>query len=263
MGLAERDRAYIIVGGSKGMGLEVTKLLAASGARIAIISRHGVESALATVPPELSASISSVIGDATQAESIGLAISEAVEALGGMVHGLVTTNAERRYGDLLDSSDADWLHAFENLVMGTVRCCRAVIPHMIKAGSGSIVTLGAYSVRSPKSYLFPYSSSKASIVNITKNIALTYGPKGVRANCVCPGVIETERAKKRLDDLVTEHGITRDEAGSLDVTNLGMRVALQRLGKPGEVANLIAFLLSEKSSYINGALINIDGGTEF
>ena len=262
MDLGEKGKGFIVVGGSKGMGFEVAKLLAASGARIAIISRHGAEDALATLPPDLGKNITSILGDATQAESIDHAISQAVETLGS-VHGLVTANAERRYGDLLDSSDADWLHAFESVVMGTVRCCRALIPHMINAGGGSIVTLGAYSARSPKSYLFPYASSKASIVNITKNIARAYGAQGIRANCVCPGVIETERSKKRLDDLVIEHRINRVEAGSLDIANLGMNVALKRLGKPNEVANLITFLLGEKSAYISGALINIDGGTEF
>ena len=262
MDLEEKGKGFIVVGGSKGMGFEVAKLLAASGARIAIISRHGAEDALATLPPDLGNNITSILGDATQAESIDHAISQAVETLGS-VHGLVTANAERRYGDLLDSSDADWLHAFESVVMGTVRCCRALIPHMINAGGGSIVTLGAYSARSPKSYLFPYASSKASIVNITKNIARAYGAQGIRANCVCPGVIETERSKKRLDDLVIEHRINRVEAGSLDIANLGMSVALKRLGKPNEVANLITFLLGEKSAYISGALINIDGGTEF
>ena len=134
---------------------------------------------------------------------------------------------------------------------------------MIEAGGGSIVTLGAYSVRSPKSYLFPYSSSKASVASITKNIAKTYGEHGIRANCVCPGIIETERAKKRLDDLVTERGITREEAVTIDIANLNMSPALKRLGQAHEVADLIVFLLSEKSAYMTGALINIDGGTDF
>ena len=262
MDLGVKDKGYIVVGGSKGMGFEVAKLLAANGAKVAIISRNGAEAAAAALASEHGVQVTSVRGDATQSESIDQAITQAVETLSG-VHGLVTANAERRYGGLLDSSDADWLHAFESIVMGTVRCCRAVVPHMIDAGGGSIVTLGAYSVRSPKSFLFPYTSSKASVANITKNIARTYGDQGIRANCVCPGVIETERAKKRLDDLMAERGITRDEAGALDLANLGMTVALQRLGKPREVADLITFLLSDRSSYISGALINIDGGTEF
>jgi 3-oxoacyl-[acyl-carrier protein] reductase len=262
MNLGLMDKGFIVVGGSKGMGFEVAKELAANGAKIAIISRNGAENAVATIHSDSGVQVHSILGDATQSQSIGQAIDQAVDILGG-VHGLVTTNAERRYGGLLDSSDDDWLHAFESVVMGTVRCCRAALPHMISAGGGSIVTLGAYSVRSPKPYLFPYASSKASVANITKNIAQTYGSHGIRANCVCPGVIETERSRKRLDDLIAEHAIDRDEAGTLDIANLGMKVALQRLGKPSEVGNLIAFLLSEKSAYINGALINIDGGTEF
>ena len=262
MDLDLKDQGFVIVGGSKGMGLAVAKQMAANGANVAIISRNGADDAAAELAAEHHVLATSIRSDATESDSIDQAIAEAAAALGG-VRGLVTSNAERKYGGLLDSSDADWLHAFESLVMGTVRCCRAVIPHLIEGGGGSIVTLGAYSVRSPKSYLFPYASSKASVANITKNIARTYGADGIRANCVCPGVIETERSKKRLDDLMIEQGVDRDEAGVIDIAKLGMNVALQRLGTPGEVADLIAFLLSERSAYISGALINIDGGTEF
>ncbi len=262
MDLGIKDQGYVVVGGSKGMGLEVAKQLASNGASVAIISRSGAEDTAAGLAAEHGVLVTSIRGDATDSKSVDQAIAQAVETLGG-VRGLVTANAERRYGGLLDSSDDDWLHAFQSLVMGTVRCCRAVIPHFIEAGGGSIVTLGAYSIRAPKPFLFPYSSSKAAIANITKNIATTYGDQGIRANCVCPGVIETERSKKRLDDLMAEQGVSREEAGTLDIANLGMNVAAQRLGKASEVAELITFLLSERSAYMTGALINIDGGTHF
>ena len=159
MDLGVKDQGYIIVGGSKGMGLAVAELLAANGANIAIISRNGADAAAAALASKHGVLATSVRGDATESKSIDQAIAEAVATLGGVV-GLVTSNAERRYGGLLDSSDADWLHAFESLVMGTVRCCRAVVPHMIEAGGGSIVTLGAYSVRSPKSFLSPTRRAK-------------------------------------------------------------------------------------------------------
>ena len=262
MDLGLAGRGYIVVGGSKGMGFDVAKQLAENGANVAIISRTGAEDAANALATEHGVLATSIRGDATDSQSIEQAIHEAVTALSG-VRGLVTANAERRYGGLLDATDEDWLHAFESLVMGTVRCCRAVVPHMIDGGGGSIVTLGAYSIRAPKSYLFPYSSSKASIANVTKNIAQTYGEHGIRANCVCPGVIETERAKQRLDDLIAERGVTREEAVALDLANLGMNPALKRLGNATEVAHLIVFLLSEKSAYMTGALINIDGGTDF
>jgi NAD(P)-dependent dehydrogenase (short-subunit alcohol dehydrogenase family) len=262
MDLGIKNQGYVVVGGSKGMGSDIARQLAGNGANVAIISRSGAEATANQLASDYGVLAISIVGDATDSNSIEPAINQAVEALGN-VRGLVTANAERRYGGLLDATDDDWRHAFESLVMGTVRCCRAVVPHMIDAGGGSIVTLGAYSIRAPKSYLFPYSSSKASIANITKNIAQTYGKHGIRANCVCPGVIETERAKKRLDDLVAERGVTRDEAVALDLANLGMNPALRRLGNADEVADLIVFLLSDRSAYLTGALINIDGGTEF
>ena len=262
MDLGIAGQGYIVVGGSKGMGFDVAKQLAANGGNVAIISRSGAEDAANALAAEHGVLATSIRGNATSTKSVEQAINQAVDALGS-VRGLVTANAERRYGGLLDATDEDWLHAFESLVMGTVRPCRAVIPHMIEAGGGSIVTLGAYSVHSPKSYLFPYSSSKASVASITKNIAKTFGEQGIRANCVCPGIIETERAKKRLDDLVAERGISREEAVAIDIANLNMNPALKRLGQAHEVADLIVFLLSEKSAYMTGALINIDGGTDF
>ena len=97
MDLGEKNKGFIVVGGSKGMGFEVAKILAASGAGVAIISRHGAEDPVSKLPLNLSKNITSILGDATQAESIDYAVSQAVGALGS-VNGLVTANAERRYG---------------------------------------------------------------------------------------------------------------------------------------------------------------------
>ena len=257
-------QGYIIVGGSRGIGLAVAESLAASGACVAIISRGDASDVAAKLAQKYDAVVESFIGDATKKHSIEAALQLASNAL-PTIEGLVTCNAERpvHTPDLLGTSDEDWLATFDDSVMGTVRCCRAVIPYLIDNGGGSIVTLGASSIRSPKPFLFPYSASKAAVANLTKNISRSFGDRGIRANCVCPGITETERSHTRVHNLMTEHNMSRYDAEQVVIKNLGMSVALQRLGRPAEIADTITFLLSKKSSYISGALINVDGGTEF
>ncbi len=258
------NQGHIIVGGGSGIGLATAEILAANKARVVIIGRKEATNAAAELSKKYDTFVTSLAGDATKKSSIETAIQCAAEELGD-VKGLVTCNADRprHHSGLLDSSDEDWQASFDSLVMGTVRCCRAVIPYLTDGNGGSIVTLGAYSIRSPKPYLFSYAASKAAIANFTKNLAKCYGDRGIRANCICPGVTETDRSQARLEDLTVTRDISREEAARVAIEGLGMRVALQRMGKASEIAEAIAFLLSEKSSYISGALLNIDGGTDF
>ena len=242
-----KDRGFILVGGSRGIGRSLANILCANGARVAIISRGDASETATELSTKHGSLAYSFVGDAGNANQISGAIEAACAAL-GHVHGLVTTNAERQYGGLLDSSDEDWQAAFDSLVMGTVRCCRAVIPHFLKNGVGSIVTLGAFSVRSPKPYLFPYTACKASIVNITKNISLTYGAQGIRANCVAPGPVRTKLAMAvHTPEIIDAYHDA---------------IPLNRYGNEREIGEVIFFLCSEKASFVTGQVVAADGGFE-
>lgn len=264
MDLGVEGKLYILVGGSRGMGLETARLLAAEGARLALVARS--EAGLAEAAAELGAGarVATYAADGARRGSLEEAIGAAVGELGAPRGLLVTTGLTDRNGDLFGASDDDWQANFEDVMMGTVRACRAVVPHMMEAGGGSIVTTAAYSARAAKAFLFPYAALKTAILNLTKNLAKTYGANGIRANCVCPGAVETERVDQRIREAMTARGLPRAEAAAYVMTEeFKMPVALKRPGRAEEIGELMAFLLSERAAYMTGATINIDGGTDF
>lgn len=266
MDLGVRDRHYVLLGGSRGMGFEAGRVLAADGARLTLISRTAaqVEAAAQTLIDEFGIEALALTADAMEPDDVTGAMAHAIERFGAPRGLLVTSGLTFRNGTVLELSDADWEHNFQDVLMGTVRAVRAALPAMIAEGGGQIVTTGAYSARAAKPFLFPYAALKAAIINFTKNLAKTYGAQGICANCVCPGAFATVRVNQRIDEAMAERGGSREDAASHVMREVfRMPVALERPGEPREAGELMAFLLSERAAYMTGAVINIDGGTDF
>jgi 3-oxoacyl-[acyl-carrier protein] reductase len=265
MDLQIKGNAYILIGGSRGMGWETARLLAQEGANIAIVSR---DPAKASVPAdELAARTGSTIvclaGDVTQRGSVENSIHRAIDAV-GKFRGIAITNFSASHSrPFTDIAEEEWDYFYEDVLMGTVRACKAAIPHLAANGGGQIVLTSAYSARVPKSSLVAYAAFKAALLNLTKNLSKTYGAQGIRVNCVCPGYIETERSKARLDAMVGGEFAERRDAEKSLLAQSGMSVALDRLGRAHEVAEMITFLLSERAAYTTGLIANVDGGTDF
>ena len=157
-----------------------------------------------------------------------------------------------------------WAAAIDDILLSTVRTVRAAVPYLVEAGGGTIVTTGAYGMRAFHPDRLPYVTLKSGVAAFTKTIARTYGKAGVRANCVCPGAIETGSLSALRQHLAQERGVPPE--GLLEqvmVEEWHMDVALARPGQPSEVGDLFAFLLSPRAGYLTGAVINIDGATEF
>jgi len=266
MDLGVGGRSYILVGGSRGMGYETARVLAAEGAKLTLIGRNAERSADAARALEITfgAEALALTADGARAGELARAVAASVDCFGPPRGLLVTSGLTDRNADILDAEDADWQHNFQDVFMGVMRAAKAVLPAMLAGGGGQIVTCGSFTSRVPKGRLFPYAAMKAAVVNFTKNLARTYGAQGVRANCVCPGAFATDRVNARIEAAMAELGTSRDLASAYVVREVfDMAVALDRAGEPREAGELMAFLLSERAGYLTGAVINIDGGTVF
>jgi NAD(P)-dependent dehydrogenase (short-subunit alcohol dehydrogenase family) len=190
-------------------------------------------------------------------------VAEAVDWAGRLDGVAVVAGPMGPRGPLHDQDDAAWEHYFQTNLMVAVRTLRAAVPYLVEAGGGAVVTTAAYSIRAPRPDMAHYTAMKTAVASVTKNVARSYGRHGVRASCVAPGLLDTIDDDKRAA-LAERYGV--DPADALyahGTTGHGLSIALGRAGRPVEVAELMAFLLSDRAAYLTGATINIDGGTDF
>lgn len=267
MDLGVRGKGYLIFGGTAGIGRAAAEVLAADGARVAVVGRRRdrAESAASEMCEATGSEVVALVGDLTQSGEAERLVADAVERLDGL-RGMAVTTGLGMHGQrtLADASDDDWRATFDDVLLATVAACRAAIPALVERGGGSVVTTAAYSVRAPKPHQVPYGALKAGVATMSKALAKAHGPDGVRVNCVCPGATETEVLASMRGHYARERGWPVDEAlERVMAEEWGMKVALGRAGRPEEVGDVIAFLLSERAGYLTGALINVDGGTDF
>jgi NAD(P)-dependent dehydrogenase (short-subunit alcohol dehydrogenase family) len=269
MDLGVRDRNFVIVGGTTGLGFAAASALAADGANVALLARDGdrAEARAARLAQEHGVRAVGISADGTTRDgSIGDAIDRAAEELGPLRGLAVTAGPMNQQGPFGEHLDDSWDWYYEVILMMTVRACRAVIPHLQRNGGGTIVTTAAYSVRAPKTLIVPYTSMKAAVLTTSKILAKTYGEDGIRVNVVCPGLFDTEVNDFIREKRAEQYGVALEDAIYTHLSSnpaWNMRVALDRGGRPQEAGELIAFMLSDRAAYMTGAVINIDGGTDF
>lgn len=269
MKLGVEGRNYVLVGGTTGMGYGAARALAADGANVALLARDGERAGERA--QELSTEFGTrAVGIAVDATESGGAVDRAVDRAAaelGPLRGLaVTAGPMNQQGPFLEHGDDSWDWYYQLILMATVRSCRAVIPHLQRNGGGTIVTTAAYSVRAPKILIPPYNALKAAVLTLSKIMAKTHGPDGIRVNVVCPGLFDTETNDHIREHRAQQYGVSLEDAIYTHLSSnpdWNMRVALGRGGRPHEAGELIAFLLGDRAAYMTGAVINIDGGTDF
>lgn len=243
-------RRALVTGGGSGIGGPTALALARAGAEVAVADvADGAAAQVATRIREGGGTAHSFHVDVARAESCIAAVSAAVQAMAGL-DVLVNCAGVLTSGRLAETSADDWDRTMDVNVRGTFQMCKEVIPTMTGAGEGVIINLASAAGVAPIPKLAAYGASKAAVVMLTKSIALDYGASGIRANCICPGVVDTPMVRSRAPE--EEH--RRDMEDSARMHVLG-RVAVAQ-----EVADLICFLTSPECSFMTGSAVVFDGG---
>jgi 3-oxoacyl-[acyl-carrier protein] reductase len=255
MDLGLRDRVCVVTGSTGGIGLATARLLAAEGARVVVTgrdSRH-VESARQEVGAALG-----VVADLAEPAAAEELIASAAGL--GAVECLVNNVGIAYQASFDELTDAQWDEVWQLNVMSFVRAIRAVLPSMRERGSGVIVNVSSSAGKRPSTGMPNYSVTKAAVLSLSRLVADLYAKDGVRCNAVTPG--PTATAAWLADGGLADQQARRSGKSREDVLeSVGAGRPLGRLAEPDEIAAVIAFLCSERASYVTGAAWSADGGT--
>ena len=251
MKLGLEGRRALVTGGSKGLGEAIARELFAEGARVAICSRNE-EEVLATAA-EIGAEYAQA-ADVTDPEQVRELVARTAEKLGGL-DCLVNNAGGAHPGTFETLTDENWVADLDVKLFSLIRCSREVLPHMRAAGGGRIVNIGAVYSRYPDPTFFATSVNRAAGNSFTKTLALEVAKDGILVNGVNIGFVITPQWENIHQRRAPE--LPRDEFFDRFAKQ---EVPLGRFGTPEEVSGLVAFLLSERASYITGASIDVAGG---
>lgn len=262
MDLGLEGHVVLVTGAGSGIGKATALTLAQEGARLALASRSAEPLQIAAKEAEAAGvEVTAFPTDITDAAAVGELIARAMERFGRIDAAVNTVGVSERTGGILEQDDDAWRLHFESVLMSAVRVCRAVIPSMRERGGGAIVNVSAMSIRHFIPALAHYSAMKIALAHFTRNIAREFAGDGIRANAVLPGMIASEPVRARVEKAMREKGMTELEYFEDANARHGGLTFAGRLGTPEEVASVVAFLLSDRASYVNGAWVNVDGGS--
>jgi meso-butanediol dehydrogenase / (S,S)-butanediol dehydrogenase / diacetyl reductase len=243
-------RCALVIGGGTGIGAAVARQLAAEGYVVVVAGRR--LDPLEAVAAEIGGTaVSADCGEPAGAES---AVSAALDEH-GRLDALAYCAGVSRPGSVTEQSQEGWNAVLRTNLTGAFLTARAALPHLEQQG-GSVVAVSSLAGLRAGPSSAAYGASKAGLNMLVQSIAVDYGPRGVRANAVCPGWIRTEMADGSMDALAGARGTDRDGAYRLATA----RMPIRREGEAEEVAGLVSWLLSPAAAYVNGAVIPVDGG---
>ena len=251
-------RAALVTGASRGIGRETARQLLEEGVRVMICARNvaTLERTRSELAQATGGEIHGVVADTMVESDIVRLVAAATQRLGKV--DILVNNAGQMYsGRFAVMTDEGLKQQFETKIFGFLRAIRLVYPMMKAQRWGRIVNLIGGAGKEPDPYMFGSGITNSGLLNITKSLSAEFGDDNVLVNAVCPGWVDTNLWQRNAQGLAAELGAKSDE----EARRLAARKnALNRFGRPEELANAIVFLCSERASYITGVSLNLDGG---
>jgi 3-oxoacyl-[acyl-carrier protein] reductase len=257
MDLGLKGRVAIVAAASKGLGLAVATELAKEGAEVAICARSAerLEKATQAIRDASGRTAYSEAFDVTQADRVAKFVA-AVEKRFGRVDICVTNAGGPPAKPFLNVTIEEWRTAVDLTLLSAVYFAREVLPRMQKNHWGRLVTITSNSVKQPLDNMMLSNSIRAAVTGLAKTLANEFGPHGITVNNVCPGFTQTDRLGELADTRAAATGETRDKIFG----RWAAQIPLGRVGQPEEFAAVVAFLVSERASFVNGVSVAVDGG---
>ncbi|RLB05908.1 MAG: 3-oxoacyl-ACP reductase [Deltaproteobacteria bacterium] len=257
MDLGLKDKVAVVAGGSMGLGKAVALQLSREGAKIAIGALDDPElpKAAEEIKGETGGEVIAIPVDVTIPEQAKNFVRKAIEHY-GTIDILVNNAGGPPAATFLDIDDDLWIFGFKLNLMSTILMTREAVPTMKEKRWGRIINMTSVAVKQPIDGLILSNTMRSGVIGMAKTLSNELAPFNVTVNNVCPGYTMTDRVKKLAEVTAEKEGTTPEEI----IKRWESTIPMGRLGTPQEFANLVTFLASERSSYITGASIQIDGG---
>jgi 3-oxoacyl-[acyl-carrier protein] reductase len=257
MDLGLKGKVAIVGGASKGLGRACAEVLAEEGARVAVCSRSqkDLDKAAQEIRDGTGSDVLAFAGDLDREEAVAALVAATAERF-GRIDILVANSGGPPLARAHSATEEQWATAVQRSLLFFARMARAVLPHMRRGGGGRIINILASTVYQPIPNLALSGATRLGVVAWAKSLADEVGRDGILVNNVCPGSIMTERMLSNVASRAKELGIALEDA----VKQRADETAVGRVGEPREMADLVAFLASGRSSYITGTTMLVDGG---
>ncbi len=246
-----RGKVALVTGAGAGIGEQICHRFTAEGATVAGLDRDA--DALRRVAEAIAArgaTLHAIVGDISRWDDCRAAV-EQVRERHGTIHALCNVAGIVDGGTLVDAGEESWQRSHDINLKGTWYLCKLALPIMVAGGGGSVVNIASVAGPFAVKDRGVYSVTKAAVVGLTKSLAIDFVGQGVRVNAICPGTVETPSWHQRVQQAPDPEQALREFIA---------RQPMGRVGQPGEIAALAAYLAADESAYVTGQAIAIDGG---